>query len=80
MCFWPDENPWSDIEPNSCSKLSEKVIAAHEIRTSGERALEIRRIKADALSADSRGKIQLRVLAERRCIDGIHIIEKRTER
>lgn len=78
--FWPDENSWGDIEANPCSKLSQKVIAAYEIRTPGERALEVRRIKADALSADSRRKIQLRVLAERRRIDGIHIIEKRTKR
>jgi len=80
MRFRPDENSWSHVQPNPCSKLPKKVIAAHEIRTPGERALESRRIKADALSADSCGKLQLPTLAERWCIYGIHVIEKRTER
>lgn len=80
MRFRPDENFWGHIQPDGGAKLSKEVIAAHEIRTAGERALKSRRIKSHTLSPDSRGKFQLRALPQWWCIHGIHVIEKGPER
>jgi len=80
MRLRPDEDPIGDIKPESPAELAEEVIAADEIRTAGKSAAgQEWRIKADALSADSSRQFQLGVLAQRRCVDQVNIIEKRTE-
>src|SRR6185312_9791034 len=79
MRFRPDKNSRGNVQADSSAKLPKEVIAAHKIRTAGERALESRRVKADALSSDSGGKFQLGTLAQWRRIHCIHVIEKRPE-
>ena len=80
MRFRPDENFGGHVQPDRRAKLSKEMIAAHEIRAPGDRALKSRRVKADTLSPDSGGKLQLRALAQRRRIHRIHVIEKGPER
>src|SRR3979411_881708 len=79
MCLGADEDFWSHVETNGRPKLPKEVIAAHEIGTTGKRALKTGSVKAHTLSSDSSRKFQLGALAEGRCIHSVHVIEKGTE-
>ena len=64
MRFRPDEDSWGHIQPDGRAKLPKEMIAAYEIRTPGKGALKIWRVKTDALSSDSRRKLQLGAFAQ----------------
>jgi hypothetical protein len=73
--FGTEKDGAGDVETNAAAKVSQKMVAALEIGAADETAGYKWRIEAEALAADPRLELGLRVLAQRRRPHGVEVVE-----